>query len=70
MIQPLPISSPPLSDDSDPCRVIIVDDSIVIRGWIKRMLEANKDIKIVATAADGKMAIDTLKRTPADPMQK
>ena len=49
-----------------PCRVMIADDSIVIRGWIRRALEAQSGFRIVSTAADGQAAIDALRRTPVD----
>ncbi len=45
-----------------PIRVLVVDDSTVIRGLIARSLEADPAIKVVATAANGKMAIDEVAR--------
>ncbi len=47
-------------------RVIICDDSLVIRGAIARMLEADPGIRVVARVANGQAALDELKRTPAD----
>jgi len=47
-------------------RVIIVDDSLVIRGFITRALDSDPAFKVVATANNGKMAIDVLRDTPAD----
>lgn len=41
---------------------MLVDDSAVIRGLIARHLEAEPDIQIKATAANGKIAVDNLKR--------
>ncbi|MDE2030426.1 MAG: response regulator, partial [Alphaproteobacteria bacterium] len=49
-----------------PVRVIIVDDSAVIRGLISRALKEDSAIEVVGTAGNGDMAIDVLKRIPAD----
>lgn len=46
---------------NDPYRVMLVDDSAVIRGLFTRFLEADPDVKIVASVGDGQRAIDTLK---------
>jgi len=50
----------------DPVRVIVVDDSAVIRGLISRAFIGLSDMKVVGSAANGEMAVSTLKRTPAD----
>ena len=47
-------------------RIIVVDDSAVIRGLISRAFEGLPDLKVVATAGNGEMAVNTLKRHPAD----
>lgn len=47
-------------------RVMICDDSVVIRGAIARMLEQDPDIKVVARAADGMAAIAALQRQTID----
>ena len=47
-------------------RVMICDDSTVIRGAISRMLEADPGVKVVAKVANGQLAVDELKRTRAD----
>ena len=47
-------------------RVMICDDSAVIRGAISRMLEAEPGIQVVAKVANGQQAIDELKRTKTD----
>lgn len=49
-----------------PARVMVCDDSLVIRGAIARMLEADPAIRVVARVANGQVAIDELKRTPVD----
>ena len=49
-----------------PARVMICDDSAVIRGAIARMLETDPDIQIVAKAANGQIAVDEVRRTRID----
>jgi two-component system chemotaxis response regulator CheB len=49
-----------------PARVMICDDSSTIRGAITRMLESDPGIQVVAKAANGRMAIEELKRTKVD----
>lgn len=49
-----------------PIRVLVVDDALVIRGLISRMLEAAGGIEVVATASDGKRALQLLERNPVD----
>lgn len=48
----------------EPFRVMVVDDSAVIRGLITRSLETDSDIRVVASVANGQMAINTLQRQP------
>ncbi|RMF14834.1 MAG: chemotaxis response regulator protein-glutamate methylesterase [Alphaproteobacteria bacterium] len=45
---------------------MVVDDSAVIRGFITRYLEEDPAIKVVATAANGLMAVRTLARARPD----
>ncbi len=47
-------------------RVIIVDDSLVIRGFIGRALNSDPGFKVVATASNGEVAVELLRKTPAD----
>ncbi|MFD2262640.1 chemotaxis response regulator protein-glutamate methylesterase [Lacibacterium aquatile] len=47
-------------------RVMLVDDSAVIRGLFTRALEADPELQVVASVGDGKMAVAALKRTPVD----
>lgn len=51
---------------TDPYRVMLVDDSAVIRGLFTRFLEADPDVKIVASVGDGQRAIDTLKNNDVE----
>ena len=47
-------------------RVMVVDDSAVVRGLISRHLEAEPGIAVVATAAHGELALAQLARTAID----
>jgi two-component system chemotaxis response regulator CheB len=47
-------------------RVMVCDDSAVIRGAVARMLDADPGVKVVARVSNGQLAIDELKRTPVD----
>jgi two-component system chemotaxis response regulator CheB len=46
----------------DPYRIMVVDDSAVIRGLLTRTLEAEPDFRVVVTASNGQMAISAAKR--------
>ncbi len=50
----------------DAARVMVCDDSSVIRGAITRMLEADPGIRVVAKAANGQQAIEALQRMAID----
>ena len=45
-------------------RVMVVDDSAVIRGLLSRALEADPDIRVVASVGNGQMAVNTIARQP------
>lgn len=47
---------------SDPYQVMIVDDSAVIRGFLTRWLEEDSEIKVVASANNGIVALREFKR--------
>ena len=47
-------------------RVMLVDDSAVVRGIFRRTLEVDPEIRIVATAGNGQQAIDALGRESVD----
>ncbi|HEY1386618.1 MAG TPA: chemotaxis response regulator protein-glutamate methylesterase [Dongiaceae bacterium] len=49
-----------------PIRVLVVDDSHVIRGLLTRSLESDPEIKVVGTASNGKVAIDEVTRQEID----
>jgi len=52
--------------DNHTTSVLIVDDSAVIRSLITRAIDGGRDIKVIATASNGQMAVDLLKRKPVD----
>lgn len=47
-----------------PIRVMVVDDSAVIRGLETRILEADKDIEVVASVSDGLRAVKAVEADP------
>ena len=51
---------------SDPVRVLIVDDSAVVRGLLARAVESDPGIKLVGTAMHGQLALVILRREPVD----
>ncbi|WP_069189825.1 protein-glutamate methylesterase/protein-glutamine glutaminase [Candidatus Terasakiella magnetica] len=52
--------------NDNPIRVMVVDDSAVVRGLITRMLEAEADISVVSSVGNGKMAVDSLARNEVE----
>lgn len=49
-----------------PFRVMVVDDSAVIRGMIATWLDEDPKVSVVGTARNGKVALDTLQRVGAE----
>src|SRR5215475_11234311 len=49
-----------------PIRVMVVDDSAVIRGLLTRTLEADTDIAVVASVGNGQMAVSAVGRQDTD----
>jgi two-component system, chemotaxis family, protein-glutamate methylesterase/glutaminase len=58
--------SPTLPTAASVARVMICDDSVVIRGAISRILDADPDISVVAKVANGRAAVDEVRRTKVD----
>lgn len=52
----------PIKNDKQPIQVMLVDDSAVVRGMVRRYLDPETDIEVVATAGNGEVAVATLKR--------
>ena len=50
----------------DPVRVLVVDDSVVVRGIVSKMLQEDDEIDVVNTAADGMIALAKLKQHEVD----
>jgi len=50
------------SSSADPVRVMVVDDSAVVRGLITRMLEEGPGYTVIASVGNGQMAIQALDR--------
>lgn len=51
---------------TDAIRVMVVDDSAVVRGLITRMLEEDPAIAVVASVGNGQMALSALERQAID----
>src|SRR6266516_4052360 len=51
---------------TDPIRVMIVDDAVVVRGLVSRWVDAEPDLKIVASLRTGREAVDQLLRHNPD----
>jgi len=51
-----------LASSADPIRVMVVDDSAVVRGLITRMLEEDTGFSVVASVGNGQMALSALER--------
>ncbi len=57
--------SPVSAVTQQPIRVMVVDDAVVVRGLVSRWVNAEPDLKIVASLRTGQDALDELER--ADP---
>ncbi len=67
MIAPsLPTRFGGVAAGDDVARILICDDSVVIRGAMTRMLEADPQIRVVARASNGRAAIEAVKRERID----
>ncbi|TCT07962.1 protein-glutamate methylesterase/protein-glutamine glutaminase [Aquabacter spiritensis] len=61
---PLP-SDPP--EAAPPIRVMVVDDSVMVRGLVVRWLtDAGSDLQVVASHANGRLATDDVQKTQPD----
>jgi two-component system chemotaxis response regulator CheB len=59
-------ASKPVVSVPSPVRVMVVDDSAVIRGLITRALETDPGVQVVATVGNGQLAVSQLARTDVD----
>ena len=56
----------PASAGAPRVRVMVVDDSVVIRGLVARWLDESGDFEVVATASNGRLAVEALARVEPD----
>lgn len=61
---PAPAAARPPPASGEAARVMICDDSAVIRAAVTRMLEADPQVRVVARVADGSAALAELRRAP------
>ena len=59
-------SPPPASTRQDKLRVMVVDDSVVIRGMISRWIDAEPDMEVSASLRTGLDAVNQLERVRPD----
>jgi len=52
--------------NADAIRVMVVDDSAVIRGLITRILDADPGLQVVASVSNGQRAVDRIGKTEID----
>ena len=52
--------------DITPFRVMVVDDSAVVRGLVTRFLQEDPELSVAASCGNGQRAVEELKRTPVD----
>lgn len=66
--QPRPETRPetPARRDEAPIRVLIVDDSAVVRGLLARLIGEQPDLEVAATAANGQMALGAVGESRID----
>lgn len=55
-----------MTKPADAIRVLLVDDSAVIRGALGRIVDAEPDLTVVTTAPNGRVALDALRHVRAD----
>ncbi|MGB3272325.1 MAG: response regulator, partial [Xanthobacteraceae bacterium] len=60
---PPPLRSPA---QQDMVRVMVVDDSAVIRGLVSRWIEAERDLSVVASVRTGRDAVNQIERAAPD----
>src|SRR3982750_2703028 len=59
-------SPPPVSTRQDKLRVMVVDDSVVIRGMISRWIGAEPDMEVSASLRTGLDAVNQIERVKPD----
>ncbi|WP_417686959.1 protein-glutamate methylesterase/protein-glutamine glutaminase [Roseibium sp.] len=51
---------------TDPIRVMVVDDAVVIRGLLSRWLDADPGLSVVGSHRNGKLAVDDIEKSNPD----
>ncbi len=54
------------SPNSDAIKVMVVDDAVVIRGLLTRWLGEDKNLKVVSSQRNGKLALEDLEKSDPD----
>ncbi|MES0881288.1 protein-glutamate methylesterase/protein-glutamine glutaminase [Roseibium sp. SCP14] len=54
------------SPGSDPIKVMVVDDAVVIRGLLTRWLGEDKNLKVVSSQRNGKLAVEDIEKSNPD----
>lgn len=62
----LPARLPEKAPGSALIRVMVCDDSVVVRAALSRILESDPDVRVIARASNGQMALDTLRHQSID----
>jgi two-component system chemotaxis response regulator CheB len=62
----VPSLTPARTAAPDPVRVMVVDDSVVVRGLVSRWIEEQPDFCVVASLRTGREAVDQLERADPD----
>jgi two-component system chemotaxis response regulator CheB len=62
----MPDSVSTSSGQSSPIRVMIIDDSIVVRGFVTRWLRSEEGIEVVASHSSARRALDDLEQADPD----
>jgi two-component system chemotaxis response regulator CheB len=60
------LSAPTTPKSANPIRVMLIDDSAVVRGFITRILEADPDITVIYSAQNGEVGVSALNRQMPD----
>lgn len=56
----------PTASSANPIKVMIVDDSAVLRGLVSRWIEEEPGLEVIARHADGRLAVDDVARSAPD----
>ena len=62
----LTVEKPAEANSPAPVRVMVVDDSIVARGFYKRWLDSEPDLEFAASFRGGREAVDNVERINPD----